>query len=346
MIPFLIKATKDKGRRQGKKIMATGNTIPPAVGNIDTATPPHVELPPANETLWQEDCAAPISERERRIASGPNYPVIFWLVLLHVGALAAPFFITWQGVTISLVLYWLTGSIGVCLGYHRLLTHGAFKTHRPIRWIIALIGGLSGEGSAIDWVANHRKHHAHSDHDGDPHSPRDGAWWAHMFWLGWTIHGEELEAHLSRWAPDLAKDRGMRWLGKMFLPIHILSGVLLLVAGYGIGGAHTAVSLLVWGLFVRLVVVLHATWLVNSASHMWGYRNYETTDDSRNNWLVAMFTFGEGWHNNHHAYPRMAKQGHRWWELDPTFAVIRLMQWTGLAWDVVDYKHRSDVDKT
>jgi stearoyl-CoA desaturase (delta-9 desaturase) len=299
---------------------------------------PQLDADVADESLWQEDCAAPITERERRIASGPNYPVIFWLTLLHLGALAAPWFFSWQAVALAVALYWLTGSMGVCLGYHRLLTHGAFQTYKPIRWTIALIGGLSGEGSAIDWEANHRKHHAHSDHDGDPHSPRDGAWWAHMFWLGWAIHGDELEAHLTRWAPDLAKEPAMRWLGMMFIPIHILSGVALLVAGYWLGGTALASSFLVWGLFVRLVLVLHATWLVNSAAHIWGYRNYDTTDDSRNNWMVALVTFGEGWHNNHHAYPRMARQGHRWWELDPTFGVIRLMQWTGLAWDVVDYK--------
>ena len=138
----------------------------------------------ADESLWQEDKAAPISERERRLASGPNYPVIFWLALLHVGAVFAPWCFSWQAFIATVALYWLTGSIGVCLGYHRLLTHGAFQTYKPVRYLIALIGGLSGEGCAIDWVANHRKHHAHSDHEGDPHSPRDGAWWAHVFWLG------------------------------------------------------------------------------------------------------------------------------------------------------------------
>lgn len=292
----------------------------------------------ADEALWQEDCAAPITERERRLASGPNYPVIFWLALLHLGALAAPFVFSWQALVAAVALYWLTGSIGVCLGYHRLLAHGAFQTYEPVRWLIAFIGGLSGEGCAIDWVANHRKHHAHSDHEGDPHSPNDGAWWSHVFWLGWTIHGEEYAAHARRWAPDLHKDRAMRWLGAMFIPMHIVSGAALLAVGYWLGGAYLATSFLVWALFVRLVAVMHATWLVNSAAHIWGYRNYDTTDNSRNNWWVAVFTFGEGWHNNHHAYPRMARQGHKWWELDPTYAVIRTMQFFGVAWDVVDHK--------
>ena len=302
----------------------------------------------ADESLWQQDCAKPMSdekqslEHQNRLAAGPNYPVIFWLVLLHVGALAAPFFFSWEALIVCLALYWLAGSIGVCMGYHRLLTHGSFKVHKPTRWLLAFIGGLSGEGCALDWVANHRKHHAHSDHEGDPHSPHDGGLWAHMWWLGWTIRGKEYEAHVNRWAPDLAKDRVMRWVGYMFLPSHIISGLVLLAVGQWMGGPYMAASMLTWGLFVRLVIVLHVTWFVNSWSHMWGYRTYETTDDSRNNWLVALLAFGEGWHNNHHAYPRMAAQGHKWWELDMTYWAIRLMKWTGLAWDVVDYKKISD----
>ncbi len=130
----------------------------------------------------------------------------------------------------------------------------------------------------------------------------------------------------------------MRRMDWMFLPAHILVGVILFAVGYWFGGVELGTSLVVWGMFVRLVTVLHATWLVNSASHMWGYKNYETTDDSRNNWLVAIVAYGEGWHNNHHAYPRMAKHGHKWWEFDITWQAIRLLRATGLAWDVVDYR--------
>ncbi|MCA9120483.1 MAG: acyl-CoA desaturase [Planctomycetaceae bacterium] len=302
----------------------------------------------ADESLWQQDCATAmsseqtLSERQKRLAAGRNFPVIFWLALLHVGALAAPFCFSWEGLAVCMALYWLSGSVGVCLGYHRLLTHGAFKVHKPTRWLLAFLGGLSGEGSALDWVANHRKHHAHSDHDGDPHSPHDGGLWAHMLWLGWSIKGDAFEAHVRRWAPDLGKDPVMRWIGHMFLPSHILTGLVLAGVGQWMGGPYMAASLLVWGLFVRLVIVLHVTWFVNSWSHMWGYRTYETTDDSRNNWLVALLAFGEGWHNNHHAYPRMAAQGHKWWEIDMTYWVILAMKWTGLAWDVVDYKKISD----
>jgi len=305
----------------------------------------------ANELLWQEDTASSMdkeehaTEQQTRNAQGINYPVAGWLILLHVGALAAPFCFSWEAMVVCLVFYWFNGSIGVCLGYHRLLTHGAFKVHKVTRWVLAFFGGLSGEGQAIDWVANHRKHHAHSDHDGDPHTPHDGGLWAHAFWLAWSFRGEEYEKHVNRWAPDLTKDPGMRWVGYMFLPSQLLSGVILMGVGYWMDGWMMATSMLVWGLFLRLVMVLHVTWLVNSWSHMWGYRNYETNDGSRNNWLVALLAFGEGWHNNHHAYPRMACQGHKWWEFDTTYVAIRLMKWVGLAWDVVDYKQVSNKRK-
>lgn len=317
-------------------------------GSSATALLDNHDVEAADESLWQKDCASAMSDAEqlsaqqKRLAAGPNIPVICWLVLLHTGALAAPFFFSWNALWVCLGLYWLTGSIGVCLGYHRLLTHGSFKVHKPTRWLLAFIGGLSGEGCALDWVANHRKHHAHSDHDGDPHSPHDGGMWAHMWWLAWSISGKEHAGHVNRWAPDLARDRVMRWVGHMFLPSHIVSGLVLLAVGQWMGGPYMAASMLTWGLFVRLLIVLHVTWLVNSWTHMWGYRTYETTDDSRNNWLVGILAFGEGWHNNHHAYPRMAAQGHKWWELDLTYSFIRLMKWTGLAWDVVDYKKISD----
>jgi fatty-acid desaturase len=280
------------------------------------------------------------SEKEIRLAEGVNWPVVGWLVLLHAGALAAPFTFTWQALVLVVFLHWLAGGVGVCLGYHRLLTHASFETYKPFRWLLAMIGGLSGEGSPIDWVANHRKHHAHSDQEGDPHTPHDGKWWSHVFWMAFLMHGRDYDAHVQRWAPDLAKDRSMQFLTYAFLPIQFLVAAVLTGLGYWMGGWQMAVSFLVWGVFLRLVLVMHSTWFVNSASHIWGYRNYTTTDDSRNNWWVAAITYGEGWHNNHHAYPRMANHGHRWWEIDLTFRTIRLLQRLGLAWNVVDYKRK------
>lgn len=265
-----------------------------------------------------------------------------WLVILHAAVLVAPFFFTWQALLVTVVLHWLTGGIGICLGYHRYFTHSGFETSTPVRFVLAVLGGLSGEGSAVTWVANHRKHHAHSDLEGDPHSPLDGKWWSHMMWLIWQYPQDVQEAHLDKWAPDLKRDPYVAYAGRTQFRWHVLLGALLLISGYLLDGPFMAASFLIWGMFARLCFVLHSTWFVNSASHIWGYRNYKTTDESRNNWWVALITYGEGWHNNHHAYPRMAAHGHRWWEFDMTFWAIRMMQMTGLAWNVVDYKRATD----
>jgi fatty-acid desaturase len=270
-----------------------------------------------------------------RWQNGLDWPVVIWIVVVHVGLLAAPFYFTWKAVSLMAVLHWLTGGVGVCLGYHRHLTHGSFSTYRPIRFLLAMLGGLSGEGSAVTWVANHRKHHAFSDQEGDPHSPHDGGLWSHMFWF-MPNFGQKHQAELiHRYAPDLADDRAILWLHKMFLPSHLAMGLALLAVGWLGWDLHTGISFLVWGMFVRLVGVLHVTWFVNSASHMWGYRNYETTDDSRNLWWVGLLAYGEGWHNNHHAFQRMARHGHKWWEFDATYLTILAMEKLGLAWDVV-----------
>ena len=277
---------------------------------------------------WQE-------ERSRRLSAGLDWPIVAWIILLHAGALAAPFVFSWQGLVTMILLGWLSGGIGICMGYHRLLTHRSFTTYPVMRWMIAWLGGLAGEGSAIHWVANHRKHHALSDQVGDPHSPLEGPWWSHMFWFMPAMHAEQYTAYNRRWAPDMVKDPVLRFLDKTFLLWHLLLGLTLFGIGYWMGGTTMAWSLVVWGMFVRLVYVLHSTWCVNSATHLWGYRNYETTDNSRNLWWVALLTYGEGWHNNHHAFPRMASYGHRWWEFDLTFLTIRLLKRFGLAWDVV-----------
>jgi fatty-acid desaturase len=279
----------------------------------------------------------------RRRWNNLSYWAIGWLAAAHLVVIFMAYStFSWAGLGVMLFLHWVTGSLGICLGYHRLLTHTGMKTYPWVRYLFAGIGSLAGEGSPLDWVADHRKHHAHSDQPGDPHTPHEGGLWSHMFWLAFHTNNGDRKAYLERWCPDLYKERGMRILDAMFLPLHIASGLILFGVGYWFGGTTLGASLVVWGLFVRLVGVLHATWLVNSASHMWGYRNYETTDDSRNNWLVAIVAYGEGWHNNHHAYPRMAKHGHKWWEFDITWQAIRLLRATGLVWDVVDYKNAAE----
>jgi fatty-acid desaturase len=278
---------------------------------------------------------------ERRAAvraqwrKGLDWPVVTWMVFVHAGALAAPFFFTWKAVGLALVLAWITGGLGICLSYHRMLTHGSFSTYRPIRLFLAWLGGLAGEGSALTWVAVHRKHHVHSDDEGDPHSPVDGAWWSHMLWMTPNRGKPYFQDLYQRYAPDLNKDPAMRFLHHTFLLWHWLLGMGLFAVGYFGWDLYTGISFVAWGLFVRMVWVLHVTWFVNSATHMWGYRNYETTDDSRNLWWVGLLAYGEGWHNNHHAFQRMARHGHRWWEFDMTYWAILVMERLGLAWDVV-----------
>ncbi|MEM9646251.1 MAG: acyl-CoA desaturase [Planctomycetota bacterium] len=302
-------------------------------------TPP--EMKTDSTGMAKPDHGKPTA-KERRRADNLSYWAIGWLALAHLACFAAPFTVTWTGLAVMIGLHWMTGSLGICLGYHRMLTHSGMKTYPWVRYLFATIGSLAGEGTPLDWIADHRKHHAHSDQEGDPHSPHDGGWWSHIFWLAWHTHNGDRKLYLKHWAPDLYRQKGMRFLDIMFLPLNLGMGAALYGVGYAFGGNDLGLSLFVWGFCLRLVLVLHATWMVNSASHMWGYKNYDTTDDSRNNWLVAIIAYGEGWHNNHHAYPRMAKHGHKWWEFDITWMAISLLRRLGLVWDVVDYKNAAE----
>ena len=268
-------------------------------------------------------------------SNGLDWPVVGWLVMLHVGALAAPFCFTWVGLLAFCVLSWMSGGLGICLGYHRLLTHGSFQTYRWVRRAFGLMGTLAGEGPPITWVAVHRKHHRFSDEPGDPHSPHDGGWWSHISLALSPAQGPAVARDAHDLCEGLAKGRLLSALGQDLPAMAHRTGAILFAIGWGCWDLRTGTSLLVWGLFLRLVYVLHVTWLVNSASHMWGYRNYETKDDSRNLWWVGLLAFGEGWHNNHHAFPARAAHGHRWWEFDVTYLAIRVLEKVGLAWKVV-----------
>ena len=242
---------------------------------------------------------------------------------MHVGALAAFFTFSWKALGVCLFLWWLTGGIGITLGYHRYFTHRSYAVAKPVEYFLAVCGCLAGEAGPISWVAAHRYHHAYSDQDEDPHSPKRGFWWAHITWLfGREKFLAEFDLY-KKYTPDMAKDKVLVWLDTY----HIVPAIVLAVVLYLMGGWQ----FLVWGMFVRSVLVYHSTWLVNSASHMWGYRSHKTTDMSRNNWWVALLSFGEGWHNNHHAFQRSARHGMRWWELDLTYFTIQLMWVFGLA---------------
>jgi len=247
-------------------------------------------------------------------------------VIFHVLSVVALFYTTWQAVAVALALHWVCISWGIGMGYHRLHTHRAYTVPKAIDYLFAVCGSMTLQGGPIFWTATHRIHHQRSDKPGDPHTPRDGKWWSHMLW---TIFGEEMHSNtevMGKYAPDLMKDRFYRVLNSWhWVPLVVLGLVLLAVGG---------LPWLLWGVFLRVTVGLHCTWLVNSATHLWGRRRFQTTDDSRNNWWVALLTFGEGWHNNHHAYPRSARHGLVWRELDISWLQIRLLAALGIAKDL------------
>jgi stearoyl-CoA desaturase (delta-9 desaturase) len=254
---------------------------------------------------------------------GMNWLTTSVLALLHLGAIAALFMFSWTALATAVFLYWIATGLGISMGYHRLHTHRSYKVPTALEYFFAVCGTLTLEGGPIFWVATHRVHHQNSDQDGDPHSPRDGGWWAHA---GWILLGETKHNNtrlMSKYAPDLAKDRFYVWLNNYhWVPIVVL-GVLLLALG--------GLPMILWGVCFRVVFGLHATWLVNSATHMWGSRRFSTRDDSRNNWWVALLTFGEGWHNNHHAHPTSARHGLAWYEFDPTWITLKLLRRFGIA---------------
>ena len=245
---------------------------------------------------------------------------------IHVAALAAPAYASWSGFFLLAFFTWLTCSVGICLTYHRMLTHRGLKVPKPIEYLFTVIGMLASEGGAITWVAMHRVHHMQSDRSGkDLHTPKDGFWWSHF---GWVLTGgakgrRQLE---RRYAPELVADPVHRVLNRL----HVFPNVLLGLALYAWGGW----GFVVWGIFLRLVVGLHATWFVNSAAHVWGYRSYDTPEGSRNLWWVGLVAWGEGWHNNHHAFQRSARHGWAWWELDATWLLIRGLAALGIAREI------------
>jgi sn-2 palmitoyl-lipid 9-desaturase len=257
-----------------------------------------------------------------------NWVSVAFFAAVHALALLALWFFSWSALGVALFLHWLFGSVGICLGYHRLLTHRSLHVPKGLEYAIAVLGALALQGSPIFWVAGHRRHHAYTeDIDKDPYSAKRGFWWSHMGWLLYK-RPEFFEYESNRkFAPDLAKDVFYRWLDRYYLLLQIPLGVGL----YLFGGW----SFVIYGLFLRAVLLWHSTWLINSASHITGYRSHDSDDNSRNLWWAAILTYGEGWHNNHHAYPNVAKAGWKWWEIDMTWWVIVCLRQVGLARRIV-----------
>jgi stearoyl-CoA desaturase (Delta-9 desaturase) len=275
--------------------------------------------------------------------------------IVNLGAVVVPFLATllaidllwnsWVTATdlvIAAVMYLLT-AIGITVGFHRLLTHRSFQTFKPIEYAFAIFGEMAVQGPVIAWVADHRKHHAHTDEEGDPHSPHvspdggvkgvlSGLWHAHTGWL-MTSQGR---ADWKKYAPDLYKDRGMRTISRQFPLLVLMSLALPALAGYLVTGTPVgALTALLWGGFVRIFFVHHVTWSVNSICHFLGSRRFETDDHSTNVFWLALPSLGESWHHNHHAFPRSASHGLKRWEPDPSAAIIAAMEKLGLARNVI-----------
>jgi fatty-acid desaturase len=255
----------------------------------------------------------------------PNWLNSIALAAVHAGALLAlwPGFFSWSALAVAVAITYLTGAIGVTLGYHRLLTHRSLRLRWPLEYVVATLGTLAMQGAPIQWVATHRVHHAHSDHEGDPHTTRLGLSWAHVKWLLSQNRYVPTATTCARHCPDLVRDPYYRALTPLTIPLQVLLALALLA----IGGWPWVI----WGIFVRLVFTYHSTWFVNSASHWSGYRLFKTDDRSTNSWWVALMSFGEGWHNNHHAFPFSARHGMAWFEIDVTWWHIKVLQMLHLA---------------
>jgi fatty-acid desaturase len=265
-----------------------------------------------------------------------RYAALSWvttaaMILFHVGAVLALFNFSWSGLAVLLVTYYVSLVFGIGLSYHRLLTHRSYVTSKALEYTFTVCATLALEGGPLFWVATHRRHHQHSDADLDPHTPRHGRFWAHMGWILFGDHDRHDRRVIARYAPDLARDPVHVWIDRYhWVPLTLLGLMLLAIGGW---------TWVLWGVFLRTTLGLHATWLVNSATHLWGSRRFETRDDSRNNWWVALVTFGEGWHNNHHAHPTSAAHGLAWYEIDINYLHIRALELLGLARQVRRASH-------
>ncbi|KAJ0007854.1 hypothetical protein Pint_30134 [Pistacia integerrima] len=268
-----------------------------------------------------------VVKRKRRVFFGRNWNSLDIstagvVLAMHLLSVFAPFHFTWSAFWVAFGLYVITGLLGITLSFHRNLSHRSFKLPKWLEYLFAYCGVQALQGNPIDWVSTHRYHHQFCDSERDPHSPLEGFWFSHMSWLFDTNSVMERCGGPSN-VGDLEKQPFYRFLRSSYIFHPIALGVLL----YALGGF----PFIVWGMGVRIVWVYHITWFVNSACHVWGKQAWNTGDLSRNNWWVALLAFGEGWHNNHHAFEFSARHGLEWWEVDMTWYVVRFLQAIGLA---------------
>lgn len=275
-------------------------------------------------------------------------PVVVFHLLIPLAFL--PYFFSWWGVLFLPIGNYIFTSLGIGAGYHRLLTHRGFTCPKWLEYTLMTLGVCSFQDSPARWVLVHRVHHQHSDHQPDPHTPKVSCFWAHMGWLFIDNRDLSTMAAYDKYARDVMRDRYYFWLqrGVNWVWIYLLHAVAIVALGGLVGwlwtgtvaGAiQTAAQYAAWGVLMRTIFTWHVTWGINSFSHMWGYRNYQTREDSRNNWLFALLTNGEGWHNNHHADPRSARHGHRWWEIDLTYISLVALEKVGLVKGLIRPNH-------
>jgi stearoyl-CoA desaturase (delta-9 desaturase) len=257
---------------------------------------------------------------------GVNWKNVTIITSFHLLAIPALFTFSWQNVAALLIGNWIVGSLGVGLGWHRLLTHRGFKAPKWLEYTLSIFATMSIQDSPDKWVATHRIHHKFTEQEGDPHSTRPGFWWAQIGWIVWGTAQDHDRKVLQKYVPDLLKDKGHALISRFYyVPIIISAFILFAIGGW---------TMVVWGVFARVVVGWHTTWFVNSLSHIYGSRPHETNDDSTNNWFVALLTFGEGWHNNHHAFPTSARHGLEWYQFDMNWIAIRILKKLGLAQNI------------
>jgi len=255
-----------------------------------------------------------------------NWKNVAIITSFHLFAIPALFTFSWQNLAALLIGNWIVGSLGVGLGWHRMLTHRSFKAPKWLEYLLTIFGTMSIQDSPDKWVATHRMHHKFTEMEGDPHSTNAGFWWAQIGWIVWGTAQDHDRATLQKYVPDLLKDRGQVLISRFYyLPIIISALILFAIGGW---------TMVVWGVAARVVVGWHTTWFVNSLSHIYGSKPHDTGDDSTNNWFVAILTFGEGWHNNHHAFPTSARHGLQWFQFDMNWIAIRILEKIGLATNI------------
>jgi sn-1 stearoyl-lipid 9-desaturase len=266
---------------------------------------------------------------EQRKSGKINWVTVIPIIIFHLLSVWAFFTFSWTNLIVFFLVWWLVGSVGIGLGYHRQLTHRGFQSPDWVKHLLATFGAMALQGSPNDWVTTHRLHHQFCDTDKDPHSPRHGKYWSHVGWV--TVgtsqdNGAEVE---KKYIPDLLKDEFLVALSKYWYLPTIFAGVILgLIGGW---------SMVLWGVFLPVTLNWHFTWFVNSVTHVWGSRRFEIKDDSTNNWWVAALSWGEGWHNNHHAHPTSVRHGLTWYEFDANWLQIKFLEKIGLAWNLKEF---------